>query len=118
MQLHLGIRMINALIVVVYRNGQRDLRAVLPDDILIEHGLELLRGRQALGLDHRGFFAFVRGKIQLIVQNAGAYADALVANIHARTGDQLAHPILRLAAEGAFQRFFIIIIRHMAPLSG
>ena len=117
MQFHLGLRVVNALIVVVYRHRQRNFCALLPDHIVIEHSLQFLRGGQTFGASNRFHFMLFGRKVQFVVQNAGAYADALVADIHPGPRNQLAHTVLRLSAERTFQHLIIIKIRHIAPLS-
>ena len=117
LQLYLGLRMVDALVVVVNRNRKGNLRTILTDNVLIEHLFQLLRRRQVLGLfECMALRLVLRHEVQLVIQNAGAYADTLIADIHVRSCDQLAHAALRLAAERAFQFFSIIIIRHMPPL--
>ena len=117
LQLYLGLRMVDALVVVVNRNRKGNLRTILTDNVLIEHLFQLLRRRQVLGLfECMALRLVLRHEIQLVIQNAGAYADTLIADIHVRSCDQLAHAALRLAAERAFQFFSIIITWHMPPL--
>ena len=108
--------MVNPLIVVINRNRKRNLCALLPDDVFIQHRLEFLRRGQLFRLKGRMIQTILRRKIQFILQNAGAYADALIADIYARARDQLADTPLRLSAKRTFQRLIIIKIRHLAPL--
>jgi hypothetical protein len=49
---------------------------------------------------------------QLLIEDLVAEVDALVADVHPWAGDQLAHLVLRLAAEGALQ--VGIELRHQA----
>ena len=117
LKLHLGLGMVDTLVMVVNGNGERDLGAILADHVLIEHVFQLLRRRQMLRPCRSHLTAVLLGhEVQFILQNAGANANALIADIHARTRDQLAYPVLGFAAEGALQRLFIFIIRHTAPL--
>ena len=89
----------------------------LPDDILIEHGLKSsLQSRQALGLDHRGFFAFVRGKSSSS-SKCWCIRRCTRRKYTRLTGNQFA-PDSAACRRKAFPRFFITYIRHMAPLSG
>src|SRR5690606_38245599 len=61
-----------------------------------EHALDLLRRRDAfLRLHQRGFV--------LLTDDVHAEFDALVADEHGRTRDQLAHLVLALAAERAIE---------------
>ena len=85
------------LVVVVDRHGEGDLRLVLPDDVLVQGGLqlggrgELLIG-QGLGLP----------VVQVIENDVIAGVDALVADIEPRgAGNQEFHLRFAAAAEGA-----------------
>ena len=110
MQLHsLGVAEVDALIVVIYGHGQGDLGLLLADDILIQHGVDLLgRGDHighaaAAGLVHR---------LVVVVQNAHAQLHTLVADIDTRPGDEPPDLILMLAAKGAADIFLLVVTRH------
>ncbi len=89
-----------ALVVVVDGNRQRALGRFLPNHVVVEIGLDLRRCRQfALG---------VLGDCacrQFVANDLVAQLDAFVADKHRRTGNQLLHLVLALAAEGAIKRF-------------
>ena len=82
---------------VVHRDGQRALGAVLTDDVLLEEVEDLARLGQLdeLLLDRLG---------ELLVEDLVAQPDALVADVHGRARDELAHLLLRLAAERALEQ--------------
>ena len=89
-----GFGVEDALVVVVHGHGQNLLGLVLPDDVFVEAGLDLLRGEQAF------FFA------DLFEGFAGhklvAGGDALIADVDAvRPGDEMGDLRLPFAAEGA-----------------
>ena len=79
---------------VVDRDGQRALGALLADDVLVQDVIDLTGLRQALELEGR------RGG-ELLVDDLVAEIDALVADVDAGAGDQLLDLALRLAAEAA-----------------
>ena len=86
----------NALVVVVYRNGERHLRLILADDILVQHILDLPGRRQLVGHALQGGGLLV---LKAVAEDAHAQAHALITNPH--TGP-LNHPvdlIFMLAAE-------------------
>jgi hypothetical protein len=83
---------LDALVVVVDGDRQRPLGALLAHDVLVQHGVDLLRLREALELE-RG------GSGELLVDDLVTKVDALVADIDARPGDQLLDLALRLSAE-------------------
>jgi hypothetical protein len=80
--------------VVVDRDRERPLRRLLTNDVLVEDVVDLDRLRQALELE-------ARGRRQLLVDDLVAEVDAFVADVNARSGDELLDLALRLAAEGA-----------------
>ena len=86
----------DALVMIVHRDGERLLREVLPDDILVERAADLRRLRHANG---RGLPA--RVLVQLLVEDAFADIDAAVADVNAGAGDELAHFRVAFAAEAA-----------------
>jgi hypothetical protein len=84
--------------VVVDGDRKRALGLLLPDHVLIQDGVDLLRLRQAVDVERR------RGG-QLLVDDLVAEIDALVADVYARAGDQLLDLALGLAAEAAEELF-------------
>ena len=109
LQLHIGLlRKINALIVVIDRHRQRDLRRVLPDDILVHIGFDLLRGGQLV----RQLQLLRAARMHLVMQDRVAEIDTLVADIDPRPGDQPPELILMLAAKGAADIFLLVVTRH------
>ena len=89
-----GLHHLHALVVVVDRHRERALGLLLPDDVLVEHAVDLLRLRQVVDVERRR-------SGQLLVDDLVAEVDALVADVDARPGDQLLDLALRLAAEAA-----------------
>ena len=80
---------------IVDRDGQGDLCRVLPDDVAVHIGSDLLRGRERIGeLQLRG-----RVGVHLVAQNARTKLHALVADIDVRTCDDAVDLLLTLAAE-------------------
>ncbi len=79
---------------VVDRHRERALGLVLPNDVLVEHPEDLAGLREVVEIEGRG-------SGELLVDDLVAEVDALVADVHARPGDQLLHLPLRLAAEAA-----------------
>jgi hypothetical protein len=80
--------------VVVDRDGEGALRAVLADDVLVQDVVDLTRLRQVLELERRG-------SGELLVDDLVAEVDALVADVDTGTGNELLDLALRLAAEAA-----------------
>ena len=105
-------------VVVVNGHRQTFLGLLLAHHLTVEEGLDrpgggdvgqgggwlrALLGRGLVPIRLRGCTA-ARGALhQLLVEDLVAEVYALVADIDARTSDQLAHLLLRLAAEGTFQ---------------
>ena len=91
----------DALVMVIDRNRQLFLCLLLPDHILIQEGLDLLRLGQLIGC--RG----LRSRGAIVFQDRVANCDALVADIGPRIvagrRDQFGYGILRLMAERATQ---------------
>ena len=84
--------MVEPLVVIV--NGDREhlLGVILTDHVVVENFADLLRSRNAVArLHERGF--------SLLADDVHAKFDALVADEHGRSGDELAHLVLALAAE-------------------
>ncbi|CDN42670.1 hypothetical protein BN871_BS_00270 [Paenibacillus sp. P22] len=103
-QLVLGI---DALVMVVYRYGQRFLRGFLADDVGVQNAADILRLRNILQIEL--FFV-----AELFFDDLGAQLDAFIAYINAGTGYQLAYLILGLAAERAFElALFFVEFKHL-----
>ena len=93
---------VDALVVVVDRHRERLLGRLLPDHVLVEHVLDLLRRRD---LGHR-----LRHLALLVLrEDLVAERDALVADVDGRPGDELPDGVLRLAAERAAQ---VAVVGH------
>ena len=85
------------LVVIVDGHGEHALGAELADDVVVQHLADFCRGGHALGgLDHGGLVLFA--------DDVHAQFDAFIADEYGRTGDQLTHFVLRLAAERAVKR--------------
>ena len=99
LQLHIGVVLeVDALIVVVDRDGQGNFGVVLADDIAVHVGFDLLRRRERIRqLELLGVDAVVH----LIAQDGRAELDAFVADVDVGAGDDPADLLLTLAAEGA-----------------
>ena len=83
LKLHIGIRAeIDTLIMVVHRDGQGDLRFVLPHDVIVHEGLDLYGCGQLVG----GVQPAAR--IHFLPQKLAAGSDTVAADIHPRTGNQ------------------------------
>ncbi|MNV72151.1 hypothetical protein D3C71_1652180 [compost metagenome] len=106
LQLILGV---DPLIVIVHRYGHGFFGLFLTDNVLIENPADILGLRNVLQIQL--FFM-----AELFLYNLGTQFNAFIAYIDARTGYQLAHLVLGLAAEGAFQlTLFIIKLKHSIP---
>ena len=97
---------------VVHRHRQDTLGRLLADHVLVEQFGDLVRRRQVgLGARHR---FDVRS---LVADDVVAQVDALIADEHRRSRDQLLDLVLALAAERAVQEFFTaggFFVRHGA----
>src|SRR5579859_478311 len=89
----------DALVVVVDGDREDALGLVLADDVLVEDLVDPPRAGD-LGAAR----ARLRRLHELFVDDLAAERDALVADVNALAGDELAHLVLRLAAEGAAVR--------------
>ena len=85
---------LDALVVVVDRDGEDLLRLDLTDDELIEEGRDLARRRQVVE-DELGAVT------ELVGDDVVAQVDALVADVHAGSRDELLDLFLTLRAEAA-----------------
>ena len=95
-------RGVDALVVIVDRDRQRLLRLLLPDHVLVENVLDLLRRRDLR--DRLGDLALL-----VLGEDLVAEGDALVADVDGRSGDELPDRVLRLSAERAAEVF---VVRH------
>src|SRR5690242_20250621 len=103
------------LVVVVDGHREDLLRELLADHVLVQDPADLARRRQIrLG----GLAAFVRRAF--LADDVVAKLDALVADEHRRSGDQLPHLVLALAAEGAVEKLFAAALfgHPVSPPSG
>ena len=113
LQLHvLAAAELDALIVVVHRHRQRHLGAVLADDILIQDLPDLPGGGQLIRQVNRRK-AFLSA--QLLIQHAHAQIHALIADAGPGALNHPPHLLLPLAAEGAAQRLFRLVIHGLIP---
>src|SRR5205085_10282866 len=90
------------LVMVVHGDRERLLRALLANDVFVENLLDLGGLRE---LVTRTLGAI----LELLTDDVVAELDALVADKNRRTGDQLAHFVLTLAAEGAVQQLAVVV---------
>ena len=99
--------MTQTLVMVVHRDGQGDLGLILPDDIVVEHFLDVCRARQLVRPETEvgrtrlfGCGGAVLGVVAL-VDDAHTQADTFVADIRAVAGDEPVDHRLGLAAKAA-----------------
>ena len=92
-------RLQNAFEMIMDSDRERFLRGVLTDYVLIKRAPDIYRLRNA---DRRRLPP--RIFIQLFIEDAFANIDATVANINARTGDQLSHLGVAFATEGTHRQ--------------
>ena len=106
LQLHIVVRRarVDALVVVVDRNGKRALCVLLADDVLIQNRGNVVRLRDIRKLHRRS--------LHIIFQDLAAKLDALIADIDAWPRDDPMHLILRFAAEGALHGAFLVGFCH------
>ena len=105
---------INTLIMIIHCDRQRDLRALLPDDIFIERRFDLLRCRQLLRC-----FGCSRlrrtppDSLFPILQDGTAQLHTFVADANAvSAADQLIYLVLPFAAERAYRLLTVLKFRH------
>jgi hypothetical protein len=106
---------IQALVVIVYRNGKDFLGPYLADHVLIENIVDLVRLGKLLST-RGGFF------LHLFPYDVVAKLDALVADEDRRTGNQFADFMLAFATERAIEQFPVFalaaaLIGHLKPSS-
>src|SRR5207253_3358795 len=87
---------LDALVVVVDRDGEGALRLLLRDDVVVQDAVDVARARQVVEIE-------LRRSRELLVDDLVTEVDALVADVDAGTGDQLLDLPLALAAEAAEQ---------------
>ena len=99
----------DALVVVVDGHGERALGLVLADHVVVEDVVDLARLGQIVETEdgRRG---------ELLVDDLVAEIDALVADVHARAGDELLDLPLRLAAEAAEQLVVVVARSCQLPV--
>ena len=107
LDIFLGICRFQALVVVVYSDGQDLLGLILPDYILVEDLVDFTR-----------FWQLARGLpdslLHLLSDNVITQLDALIADEDRGTGDELAHLVLALATERAVEEFAVIALAVIA----
>ena len=99
----------DALVVVVDRDRQSDLRALLTDDIFVQGRFDLLRFRQGFGVFLGPLASLCRLQFQVIVDEFHTELYALVADeriVH--TGNELVDLVLRLTAEAAAKSHLVV----------
>ena len=104
---------VDALVVIVDGDREDALGALLADHVLVEHLLDLSRLRHGRGGGEPLFL------VALLGDDVVAEVDALVADVDGRSGDELAHLVLTLAAERTDQiaPAIIAVLRHTTPLT-
>ena len=95
---------VDALVVVVHRDREDLLRALLPDDVLVEDRLDFAR----LGDRRRAGVRLVL--LDLLRDDVVAEPDALVADVDRRASDELLHFLLRFSAERAAQIAALVVV--------
>src|ERR1700730_11244552 len=89
------------------RDREHLLGVVLADDIIVEGFADLPRGRDMVA-------RFRQQGLVLLADDVQAKLDALVANEDGRSGNELAHLVLALAAERAVERVLRIAAANLA----
>ena len=92
---------LEALVVVVDGDRKNLLRSLLPDDVLVEHLLDLGRFRQLVA-------AALGALVELLANDVVAKLDAFVANENRGACDQLTDFMLALAAERAIKQLAVV----------
>src|SRR5262249_28537345 len=102
--------MIEPLVVIVDPDREHLLGVILTDHVIVEDLANLLGSWNAIArLHQRGFI--------LLADDVHAQFDTLVADEYSRTGDELAHLVLALAAERAVERILRFAAADLAHLS-
>src|SRR5260370_36491757 len=101
--------MVETLIVIVDRDREQLLGVILTYHIGVENLAYLLGRRNPIARLHQRGFIF-------LVDDVHAQFDALVADKYGRTGDELAHLVLALAAERAVERILGFAAADLAHL--
>ena len=83
---------------VVHRDREHALGAVLADDIVIERRENVTRA------GYSAIFLAGDAGLGFLADDVVAQLDAFIADENGRAGNQLAHLMLRFAAEAAIQR--------------
>src|SRR5204863_478789 len=105
---------VDALVMVVDGHGEDLLRPLLADHVLVEDLLDLGR------LRHRRRGGEILFLVALFGDDVVTEVDALVADVDRGSGDQLAHLVLALPAEGADEvaGAVIPVLGHLAAPFG
>jgi hypothetical protein len=93
--------------VVVDGDGESALRLLLTDDVVVQDGVDVLRTGQVLEVE-------LRRSRELLVDDIVSEIDALVADVDARTCDQLLDLPLTLPAETA-EKLLVAVARPRHP---
>src|SRR5262249_28167987 len=93
---------LQALVMVVHRHGQHLLGALLADDVLIKDLLDLV----GLGELVAGPLCAV---LELFPDDVVTQLDAFVADEYGWAGNQLANFVLTFPAEGAVEKFSVVV---------
>src|SRR5215467_13266622 len=94
---------------IINSNGQALFGAVLADDVLIEDVIDFFGLRDVAEPQ-----ALVDVLVELLFDDLVAELDALVADVHAGAGNELAHLLLRFTAEAALELpFFVPESEHL-----
>ena len=99
----------HALVVVVDRDRERALGLLLGDDVVVQDGVDVERLRKVVEVE-------LGGSGELLVDDLVAEIDALIADVDARSSDQLLDLSLALAAETA-QELLVALARPRHPVS-
>ena len=110
-----ALTLIKALVVVINRYGQHLLGTLLTNHVLVKDRADFYRCRQLL------LAAFSLAFLYFFANDVVAQVNALIADKHGGAGNQLAHFMLALAAEGAIQQLAVVVtlpshIGHRKPL--
>src|ERR671918_166060 len=96
---------LDPLVVVVHRDREDLLGLLLPDDVVVQELVDLTGLGELLELQ-------LGGLGQLLLDDLVAQVDALVTDVDTGPGDELLDLLLRLPAEGAFQKVRISELGH------